>query len=916
MGCSGSKVDDLPVVSLCRERTRSIEEAVQQRYLLSAAHLSYIRSLREVGAALEAFLDSDHVSPGASPVLPLPPHRKTDPAPLPKPKSPSVSAPQSGGGGGSHGRSDSGHLQFDSDSDESLSDDHDHDHDHDHENEHDHHHNRESQPPPGMFQEPNMMDAYGGYPSPYTVMNQYFMRSRPPQSITYEERPQLPAKVNQYYMPSTSAPSVAYSEGPDSPEKVKHYLMRSTPMQSVAYEEQLQSAEKVSQYFMRSKPMQSVAYEGRPQSPEVQWGQSYPYYSNNFGFPVFFGGAGGTSSSSPPKAPPPAYPAQGASSSSYPYEENRPPPPPPPPAKSSTWDFLNPFYSYEGFYPPYTPRRYSDGGSRDSREVREEEGIPELEEDSQSEVVKEIHGEKKFSDGFTGHPGWYRQKNVQFQAEDSVLQDEEMGGGDQSAYQGKPTAVSEFREDDGTEMVDKNVIENDEPVERTNAAEFPRSYDAFEAMKHIKAQFDKAAEAGNQVSAILEVGKLPYRHRNAVHKASVRMLGAIAPPLILSSQPSTSKSRTAELPSSAEESSPALLDFEDVTWLRTRKLSTTLEKLYMWEKKLFEEVKAEEKLRVIQERKRRQLRRMNERGSEAHKVERTRTLIRNLSTKIRIAIHFVDSVSTKINKLRDEELWPQIVELLQGLVTMWKTMLECHRNQCRIISEAKNIDFIADGAISSDSHMRVTVRLELEMLNWISSFYVWIATQKGYIKALNSWLLKCIHYEPEETPDGPVPFSPGRVGAPPVFVVCNRWSQAIDDISEKEVIAAMHKFSVLVLQQWQRHSAAQRSRLVSRYSPKDVERGIKALQKDEQKIQKAWDALYKKPVFPPVEGGLSSVNQIVQQSHPAPLGGLKASLKQIFDAMAKFAETSLKAYEELDLNTELDRITREREKVS
>lgn len=71
-------------------------------------------------------------------------------------------------------------------------------------------------------------------------------------------------------------------------------------------------------------------------------------------------------------------------------------------------------------------------------------------------------------------------------------------------------------------------------------------------------------------------------------------------------------------------------------------------------------------MRVIQERRRRQLRRMNERGSEAHKVERTRTLIRNLSTKIRIAINFVDSVSTKINKLRDEELWPQIVELLQG----------------------------------------------------------------------------------------------------------------------------------------------------------------------------------------------------------------------------------------------------------
>ncbi|CAN6480964.1 unnamed protein product [Victoria cruziana] len=908
MGCSGSKVDDLPVVSLCRERTRFIEEAVQQRYLLSAAHLSYIRSLREVGAALEEFLDSDHVSPGASPMLTLPPHRKTDPPPLPKPKSPQVSPPQRGGGGdGSHVRSDSGHLQFDSDDDESLSDDHDHDHDH--------HLHSGSPPPPGMFQAPVTPDGYGGYPPPYTAMNQYFMRSRPPQSITYEERPQSPVKVNRYYMPSTSTQSVSHGWGSDSPEKVRNYFMQSTPMQSVAYEERLQFPKKVNQYFMRSRPMQSVAYEGRPQSPEVQWGQPYPYDTSNFGFPAFFGDASGPSSSIPLKPPPPDYSAQGASSSSYPFDQNRPPPPPPPPSKSSTWDFFNPFYSDEAFYPSYTPRRYSDGGSRDSREVREEEGIPELEEDSQSEVVKEIHGEKKFSDGFTGTPGWYYQKNVQFQQEESVLHDEEKGGGDQSAYQGKQAAVSEYREDDGTQVVDKNVIENDEPVERSNAAEFPRSYDPLEAVKHIKAQFDKAAESGGQVSVILEVGRLPYRHKNAVHKASARMLGAIAPPLTLSSQPSTSKTRTSQLPSSAEEPSPALLDFEDVTWLRTRKLSTTLEKLYMWEKKLFEEVKAEEKLRVIQERRRRQLRRMNERGSEAHKVERTRTLIRNLSTKIRIAINFVDSVSTKINKLRDEELWPQIVELLQGLVTMWKSMLECHQNQCRIISEAKNIGFV-DGAAFSDSHMRVTVRLELELLNWISSFYVWIETQKGYIKALNSWLLKCLLHEPEITPDGEVPFSPGRIGAPPVFVVCNRWFQAIDDISGREVIEAMRVVSVLVLQQWQHHSAAQRARLLSKYSPKDMERGMKALQKDEQKIQKAWDALYKKPVFLSVEGGVSSINQIVQQNQAASLGGLKASLRQIFDAMTKFAETSLKAYEELDLKAEIDRITREREKIS
>lgn len=39
------------------------------------------------------------------------------------------------------------------------------------------------------------------------------------------------------------------------------------------------------------------------------------------------------------------------------------------------------------------------------------------------------------------------------------------------------------------------------------------------------------------------------------------------------------------------------------------------------------------------------------------------------------------------------------------------------------------------------------------------------------------------------------PFSPGRIGAPPVFVICNQWSQALDRVSEKEVLDSMRDFT-------------------------------------------------------------------------------------------------------------------------
>lgn len=71
-------------------------------------------------------------------------------------------------------------------------------------------------------------------------------------------------------------------------------------------------------------------------------------------------------------------------------------------------------------------------------------------------------------------------------------------------------------------------------------------------------------------------------------------------------------------------------------------------------------------MRVLHDRKVRKLKRLDERGAEPHKVDDTRSVIRSLSVKIGMAIQVVDKISVTINKIRDEELWPQINELIQG----------------------------------------------------------------------------------------------------------------------------------------------------------------------------------------------------------------------------------------------------------
>lgn len=275
--------------------------------------------------------------------------------------------------------------------------------------------------------------------------------------------------------------------------------------------------------YMRKSVTPSVVYEQRPVSPEKVYhaGESssssghypYPYpnmaYNNPYpyyGYPPQDGGYYGGSG-----FPPPAYGSMssaGASGSS-----SKPAPPPPSPPRASAWDFLNPFETYDKYYSAYTP-------SRDSKEVREEEGIPDLEDENyQHEVVKEVLGNQKFVDEGGGGGGGSG-KGSKKAAEN------ERGGDDTktSLYQTRPsTAV----EDDAVEYevreVDKKVDKEEKSEERGNGGAFkgrPGSRDVYEVAKEIEVQFERASESGNEIAKMLEAGKLPYQRKHGGYYSS------------------------------------------------------------------------------------------------------------------------------------------------------------------------------------------------------------------------------------------------------------------------------------------------------------------------------------------------------------------------------------------------------------
>ncbi|XP_022769327.1 nitrate regulatory gene2 protein-like [Durio zibethinus] len=508
--------------------------------------------------------------------------------------------------------------------------------------------------------------------------------------------------------------------------------------------------------------------------------------------------------------------------------------PPPPAPRSAAWDYLNFFDEiYERNELPYSS----------SKAVKNKEGIHDLE----ANLVKQIHGDEKREENPSGEPVPVKNDD----AENKKKVDSEM------------------------EKVQKRADLNEPKIQSGKQS-------VSEVMKELQVLFEKASESGNEVLKMFDTGNFRYHHKKSIYQGSTKIFHMIA-------------SNSSETESLLSKDKVTSVDNDEI--VSSVNLSSTLRKLCMWEKKLYDEVKAEEKLRIIHAKKCGQMKSFDQKGADARRVDSTRTLIRALSTKMRVAIQVIDKIAITINKLMDEELWPQIFELINRLFGMWKVMLECHSCQCQKVMEAKCLDVIALNGKLNDAHLEVAIKLKLELGNWSLSFSSWIEAQRGYVKALNGWLRRCLRYEPEETADGVSPFSPGRWEVPPVFVIVNQWSEAMDKLSAEEVVEGMHGLFMSINQVLEQHNADLQQRIIA---DKDMERKVKILEKEEQKMKKMMQARVKKMTLLAREESAALLpRETTRGSDIKDATSLQYGLKQIFIAMEKHATQSRQAYEEL-----------------
>ncbi|CAL9056811.1 unnamed protein product [Musa banksii] len=585
----------------------------------------------------------------------------------------------------------------------------------------------------------------------------------------------------------------------------------------------------------------------------------------------------------------------------------------PPTHSGTTWDFFAPSHPIDNQLSFQNGRGLNRGfdNADEIRRLREEEGIPELEEDGDRASTNE-ENDLDSEDDFD-HPS--SEPLVQM-FENRNLISEHLLKSESAAIQSEKDIVSETKHQNGDDMkLTNDISETTDEMTPTKAASYivaismngkgketdpetkNEARDPLSCMLEIADLFLKASESGKEIPMMLEANKVQFRPLFAEEKAHASKVSAFIMGYFACCKeetPHPQVSATNEVKYLTWHSSVSSLSSSSRNFLGTTMKddteepssnlfnsicmnsgshASTLDRLYAWERKLYDEIKACGILRRDYGMKCRLLRHRESQGENRIKIDKSRAAVKDLHSRIHVAIQSIDSISKKIEEIRDKELQPQLEELIGGLTKMWRTMLDYHNRQYNIIMLVSDNGNNKVSVRSESQHQAADLEFELNELS--SNFTGWMSAHKSYVQAINGWLLKCIDSTVKQNKSSrrkAQRFSLKIDLAPPIFVTCQNWLDLLEVLSTEDVVSAV-KDLVNAMTHFLPHQEKGHGTSKSSFSlPRNDESGEHVLAND------------------------SSVDWSLNYDH------LQSALKIFLDSLKAFAASSVSKYEALQVS--------------
>ncbi|XP_050384503.1 protein ROLLING AND ERECT LEAF 2-like [Argentina anserina] len=310
------------------------------------------------------------------------------------------------------------------------------------------------------------------------------------------------------------------------------------------------------------------------------------------------------------------------------------------------------------------------------------------------------------------------------------------------------------------------------------------SVNLLQVFTEIDDHFLKASESAQDVSKMLEATRLHYHSNFADNRGhidhSARVMRVITWNRSFKGIPNFDDGGKDEF---------------DTEELETH--ATVLDKLLAWEKKLYDEVKAGELMKFEYQKKVASLTKLKKKqGSNSEAFEKAKAAVSHLHTRYIVDMQSMDSTVSEINSLRDDQLYPKLVQLVAGMATMWEVMRYHHKSQSEIVIALRSFDISQCPKYTTDNHHLNTVQLWHVAQGWHMQFVELVSKQKEYVKALRNWLK--LNLIPIESNLKEKVSSPPRIQNPAIQGLILEWNDRLEKLPDDAARTAINNFAGII----------------------------------------------------------------------------------------------------------------------
>ncbi|KAK6129733.1 hypothetical protein DH2020_036534 [Rehmannia glutinosa] len=433
--------------------------------------------------------------------------------------------------------------------------------------------------------------------------------------------------------------------------------------------------------------------------------------------------------------------------------------------------------------------------------------------------------------------------------------------------------------------------------------------DLLKILSEVDDHFLKASQSAQEVSKMLEATRLHYHSNFADNRGHIDHAARVM-------QVITWNKSFRGVPSG-----DGMKDNFDAEDYETH--ATVLDKLLAWEKKLYEEVKTGELMKLEYQRKVAQLNKLKKRNASSEQLEKAKAAVSHLHTRYIVDMQSLDSTVSEVNDIRDKQLFPKLVALVHGMAKMWESMCTHHDSQLKIVMDLKSLDISTVLIETTKHHHDRTKQLSTVVEQWHSQFEKLVTNQRQYITALNNWLK--LNLVPIESTLREKVSSPPRIASPPIQPLLRSWHDHLEKLPDEVAKSAIASFGAviktIIIHQEEEMKLKEKyeetrkeyfrkkqgfeewyQKYMQRRGPQDEtdpDRGVETNVKDPVSERQFVVESLKKRLEEEMEDHQKHCVQVREKS----LGNLKIRLPELFRALSDYAHACFDAYDRLRLLT-------------